>query len=96
MSGLPDNVSLFRDLGELDEISIPAGLLKDHSLKEGVWGRLEMLAGSLRFVWAAGEPSGRILSAGDTMIIPPTKLHHLELDGDFKLKLALHRENSQV
>jgi tellurite methyltransferase len=59
--------------------TVPAGLLRDHSTKAGVWGRIEVLAGNLRYVTAA--PSGRTLDLGpgDNAMIPPELLHHVAL-----------------
>ena len=31
------------------EHSVPAGLLRDHATKRGVWARIEVLAGALRY-----------------------------------------------
>ena len=54
---------------------IPAGLLKDHRLKAGVWGELEVESGTLIFVDAAGVETP--LSAGDVHRIESERLHHL-------------------
>jgi tellurite resistance-related uncharacterized protein len=91
MTKLPDGATLLRDLGELDQKSVPAGLLKDHSLKQGVWGMLEVLSGELQFVWADDNVTDRDLVSGDVVIIPPQALHHLVPGAAFEIKLALYR-----
>lgn len=55
---------------------VPAGLLKDHRLKAGVWGQLEVEVGALVFVDADGTATP--LCAGDTHRIESERLHHLE------------------
>ena len=54
---------------------IPAGLLKDHRLKAGVRGELEVEAGRVVFVDADGARTP--LGVGDVQPIEPERLHHL-------------------
>jgi tellurite resistance-related uncharacterized protein len=37
---LPDGLVLDRTTDEFDEHTVPAGLLRDHRVAAGVWGRL--------------------------------------------------------
>lgn len=54
------------------EDSVPAGLLRDHRTKEGVYGRICVEAGHLRYTDADGE---RVLEAGDVAIARPQQTH---------------------
>ncbi len=54
---------------------IPAGLLRDHNLRAWTWGRLRVTCGALTYVDDAGSAR---LEAGDTKIIEPERLHHIE------------------
>jgi len=69
---------------------IPAGLLAAHSLRAGTWGRLTLLTGSLTYV---DEPTGARtdLSPGDTHLIEPTRLHHIEPGEDASIEIAFAR-----
>ena len=54
MPVLPANVSVYKQTDEFTEQTIPAGLLKDHTTKAGVWGRIVVSAGQLEYSF--GEP----------------------------------------
>jgi tellurite methyltransferase len=60
-----------------DEISIPAGLRKDHSTKRGVWGRIEVVMGELTYEVTAPFVHEQVLSAGSDGWIPPEAVHHV-------------------
>lgn len=87
---LPDEVEVQRSIGPFDAASLPKGLLREHRLKEGTWGRLRIASGQVRFVWddAGLEGEAVVIVAGSAIIIPPTVPHHLELmEGDFSLEV---------
>ena len=42
-------------MGEFSTATIPAGLLKDHTLKAGTWAQIVVLSGQLRYTIAAGK-----------------------------------------
>ncbi len=68
---------------------IPAGLLRDHSLKEGTRGRLTVLSGRVRFVWADGRAVA--LKLGESVEIPPVAPHHIEPDEAAAVEVAFFR-----
>lgn len=69
--------------------TLPDGLRRNHSLKAGTWGRLNLLAGSLRYVIAAtGEET--ILKPGDGLTIPPQQLHHVEPLGEIEMRIDFY------
>lgn len=85
----------YRQIGPFDADSLPRGLLAEHRLKPGSWGRVTMLSGTIGFAWdddAAGDPI--TLSAGDVMLVPPQRPHHLELCGPFVLQIEFLRETA--
>jgi tellurite resistance-related uncharacterized protein len=85
---MPASAVPYRKIGPFDAASLPAGLLAEHRLKEGVWGKLEMLDGSLDFVWDDGRQDDRCrICAGDVQIVTPTTPHHLETSGPFRLTI---------
>lgn len=87
-----DNSALttYRELGPFDNDSLPKGLLVEHRLKPGSWGRLSILSGTIALVWDdTGERAK--LSAGTTALVPPIRPHHLEADGPFCLTLEFQR-----
>ncbi len=88
---MPDGLELARSTPEFDERTVPAGLLATHRVAVGVWGRLVVSAGSLRFVFEDDEASPGMISAGETQVIPPDRPHHLELDGPVQFRVEFHR-----
>lgn len=88
---LPAGLSAYRVVGPFDSESLPEGLLREHRLKEGVWGLLHLLEGNVRFVWDDAGGGEVVLAAPTEMVVPPTVPHHLEHDGDFRLTITFHR-----
>jgi len=75
---LPSGLTVVRTTPTFDETSTPAGLRAAHTVAEGVWGRIRVLAGRVTFVFE--EPHQRTvdLDAGDELAIPPGRRHHVE------------------
>lgn len=92
MSDLPPALEVYRRIGPFDADSLPKGLLGEHRLKQGSWGRLTVLSGSVIFQWDEGARERRILSEGEALMIPPEAPHHLELGGPVELAIEFLRE----
>jgi cupin 2 domain-containing protein len=86
---LPSDTAVYRTIGPFGCDSLPKGLLREHRLKEGTWARVRVLSGNIRFVWDDdGTDYAAVIVDGETMIIPPTIPHHLELlQTDFVLEI---------
>ncbi len=87
---LPRGLSAYRKIGPFDAGNLPAGLLREHRLKEGTWARLTMLEGEIGFVWDDADSDGAVtvLAAGDRLHVPPIILHHLEVrEESFRLEI---------
>lgn len=93
---LPTTSVLDRVTDEFDETTVPAGLLRAHRVASGVWGRLVVRHGSLRFVFeedpdrpitveAAGRPS---------VVIPPDVRHHVEIQGPVRFAVEFYRPST--
>jgi hemoglobin len=87
---LPDGCEAYRRLGPFTAATLPSGLLRAHALKPGCWGVLAIEAGGIDFVWE-DTPDGSIrLGAGDCVVIPPERRHHIAVDGEFRLEIGLY------
>lgn len=86
---LPSDAAVYRTIGPFGCDSLPKGLLREHRLKAGTWGRLRVLSGKVRFVWDDdGADHATVVIDKETVIIPPTIPHHLELlEGEFVLEI---------
>ncbi len=76
MKDLPTGLAPYRRTPTFDEKTVPAGLLKDHQTKAGVWGVIEVTSGRLRYtISASGEEVE--LHAGLKGIVEPEVLHYV-------------------
>lgn len=88
---IPDGFILARTTGEFDNDTVPAGLLKAHRVADSVWGRLVVRSGSVGFVFEDNHGAETMVHAGETMVIPPGRLHHVELDGPATFLVEFYR-----
>jgi tellurite resistance-related uncharacterized protein len=87
-AALPASAAPYRKIGPFDATTLPSGLRAEHRLKEDVWGKLELLEGSVDFVWDDGRTANRHrLATGNIQWVTPTTPHHLEVSGPFRLTI---------
>jgi tellurite resistance-related uncharacterized protein len=72
----PTDLVAYRRTPDFDEATLPAGLRRAHSTKPGVWAKLHVEAGSLRFT---DETTGieTELGPGVHAVIRPESPHHV-------------------
>lgn len=75
---MPPGLTLTRTTPEFTESSVPPGLLRAHHVGAGVWGRVCVRAGELRFVFEDSPGTSHQLRAGDSLDIPPAVAHRVE------------------
>lgn len=92
---LPAGLRHVRTTDVFDEATVPPGLLRAHRIAEGVWGRLVVHAGSLRFVFEDDTDGARTVGAGDSVVIPPATPHHVELEDGAAFAVEFHRQPPQ-
>jgi len=74
---MPDGLELARSTPQLDQETVPAGLLKAHRIASGVWGRLVVHSGELVFRFEDELITRHHITAGEHFDIPPDRPHHL-------------------
>lgn len=79
----------YRSTPVFDSETLPAAFRKAHSTKAGVWGRLHVISGSIRYVIEEDDVQ-RILNAGDFAIIQPQQLHHVEPIGYMQMQVSFY------
>ena len=87
---VPAGAVVVRVTDEFDETSTPRALRRAHRIADDVWGVLEVRAGSLRFVFE-DEGDALELTVGDRLVIPPARLHHVEVDRPVRFVVEFHR-----
>ena len=78
---VPPEVRAYKRTDTFTEETVPKGLLRAHSTKDGVWGLIHVLEGRLAYrVRDPGRPaSDQVLSVEDEPgVVEPTILHEVE------------------
>lgn len=88
--GLPAEVSAYRRTPVFDAATIPAGLLRDHATKAGVWGVIRVLSGRLSYV--SGDPPSAVeLGPGRPGLVRPEARHSVAPLGDVRFFVEFYR-----
>lgn len=90
MKELPSGLSPYKRTPVFDETSVPAGLLKDHKTKAGVWGVINVTSGTLRYT-IPSQNEVVDLHAGVKGIVEPDVLHHVTPMGAVKFSVEFWR-----
>lgn len=74
---IPDDASVYKATAVFTEATVPAGLRKDHATKPGVWARIVVAEGRLRY--DVQPPLARTfdLAPGTPGIVVPEVRHHV-------------------
>ena len=70
--------------------SVPAGLLRDHATKRGVWARIVVLEGELRYR-ITSLAVDEVLSPHHGGIVAPEVLHSVEPQGEVQFYVEFYR-----
>ena len=91
---LPVGLERYRSTPQFTEASTPSALLVDHATKEGVWGIIRTVSGSLRYHVTDERRVGTIfeLEEGVDGIVEPTIRHRVELVGDVRFQVDFYRK----
>jgi len=95
-TALPAGLVLVRTTPVFGNDTVPAGLLDSHQVAAGVWGRLVVHTGSVGFVFDDESDQEITIDAGGDVVIPPTRLHHVLLDGPATFAVEFHRQPSDT
>jgi len=95
--GLPDGVQPYRRTAVFTQDTVPAGLLKAHNTRDGVWALINVLEGEL--IYRVTDPrrpaSQRVLTPGTLPgVIEPTILHAVEPRGAVRFFVEFHRQET--
>jgi tellurite resistance-related uncharacterized protein len=89
---LPAGLQYVRTTDTFDHEHHPAGLRRAHRVADGVWARLFVHTGGLDFSFE-DEPDDTIrITGGGFIVIPPGRLHHVDITGPVTFALEFHRE----
>ncbi len=94
-SELPDGLVLARTTPTYDQDSVPPGLLKAHQVATGVWGRLSVKDGVLDFAFDEFPDEVRSIRAGQHVVIPPARPHHVTAHSPVSFFVEFYRQSSE-
>ena len=84
MKSLPSDVVAYQRTKEFSEVTLPSGLRSRHATKPGVWGRICVLEGQLRYRILASEIEERVLRRGSPGVVEPEVPHEVEPVGEVR------------
>ena len=91
MKDIPSNVSPYKKTLIFTERTVPAGLLKNHNTKEGVWGKIVIESGLLEYT--IQEPTYEItqLSPNNHGVVEPLIKHYIKPLGPVNFYIEFYR-----
>lgn len=95
VTNLPPDLEAYRQTPVFDEATIPEGLLRRHTTKAGVWGRIRVLEGEL--LYRELEPSlreDRLVPGRDGFVAPQVP-HEVEPIGRVRFYVEFLRRRAQ-
>ena len=90
---LPDSFLAYKRTPEFDETTVPPGLRREHSTKVGVWAKIVVLDGRLRYCVEALQRDVE-LSRDSIGIVVPEVLHHVEPIGAVRFYVEFYRRET--
>ncbi len=87
---LPESFAAYKRTPEFDETTAPGGLRRDHSTKAGVWAKIVVIDGRLRYCVDALNTDVE-LSQDRIGIVVPEVLHHVEPVGAVRFYVEFYR-----
>ena len=91
MKGLPDDVSLYKRTPDFTTDTVPAGLLHSHNTKEGVWGKIVVLEGQLRYRILEPNLEELVLDPMTPGVVEPTIRHEVAPLGEVRFYVEFYR-----
>ena len=87
----PDGLAAYRRTPEFDETTIPSGLGSEHATKRGVWARIHVVSGTLRYRVGAPIHQSFRIEPGSSAIIVPEVRHRVEPEGPVRFFIEFSR-----
>lgn len=91
MKTWPDSVAPYDRTRVFTEATVPAGLLRAHTTKAGVWGRIVVLEGALLYRVLEPKSAETLLEPGLDGIVEPEVRHEVEPRGPVRFFVEFGR-----
>ena len=90
MKRIPDSVAAYKKTPVFTDGNVPNGLLNEHQTKQGVWGKIVVLNGKLRYTISNPEEIVT-LDADHFGVVEPTVIHRVEPLGEVVFYVEFYR-----
>ena len=87
---LPPGLVAYRRTATFDQDTIPAGLRREHRTRPGVWAKITILDGRLRFR-ALDTSEETVLCPGTPAVVAPEQPHEVAPDGAVRFFVEFYR-----
>ena len=77
MKSMPKSAKPFNRTADFTEATVPPGLLREHQTKNGVWGKIHVVSGAVRYTIPARKQEF-VLNPDRPGIVEPGVVHHVE------------------
>jgi tellurite resistance-related uncharacterized protein len=91
MKFLPTSILAYKRTPEFTERTVPAGLLRSHQTKDGVWGKIVVLEGSLLYRILEPAVEEILLSPDRHGVVEPTVRHEVVPSSGVRFFVEFHR-----
>ena len=91
MKTLPPDAEPYRRTPDFSESTVPAALRRRHATKAGVWGRIHVLEGSLRYRILEPPEEEHLLAVDRPGIVEPEVPHEVEPLGEVRFYVEFLR-----
>ena len=89
---LPDDFRPYKRTAVFQAESVPAGLTSAHATKPGVWAKIQVLAGRLRYVVTEPIDQVFLLDSEQVGIIAPEVVHSVQPEGAVRFYVEFYRK----
>jgi tellurite methyltransferase len=91
---LPASFVAYQRTAEFNEATIPPALRRDHSTKVGVWAKIVVLDGRLRYVVGALHGDFELSQSRHGVVVPEVA-HHVEPIGPVRFYVEFYRREAR-
>jgi tellurite resistance-related uncharacterized protein len=91
MRSLPPDVFPYKRTPDFTESTVPAGLLRSHNTKDGVWGKIVVLEGTLLYRILEPQVEEIPLSVSRFGVVEPTVKHEVVPSAGVRFYVEFHR-----
>ena len=95
MRTLPENLVAYRETPEFSETTVPTALCSRHTTKRGVWARICVREGSLRYRILEPRVEEHLLAPGRPGIVEPEVPHEIEPVGPVRFHVEFLRKEGR-